>query len=225
MINQMMIAAMIMLIISGCRLEKSTDEQIMDIPYFQQSESGNCVQTNMKMVLKYFHQDKDFSFEYLDNITGRTEGKWTWPAQALKPLVDNCLDTYFCSITPYENITPDFLTIHYGEADGNKMIQQTNWDVLPDAIDYLLASGRYEHKNTTFEELENEFMKGSVIIVTLRFHQVTITGINETHVLVHDPASRPFRVYLKESFKDIWYSSPSDNDIFIIKGIISGCEI
>jgi len=196
-----------------------------EIPFFYQSNSNNCIQTNMKMTLKHFSPGHEYDFQILDQLTGRSGDQWTWPAQAVKPMVDNCMDIYFYSTTPYKQITPEFLKEFYGISDGVTMIAHTNWEVLPGAIDYILTSGRYQKRKTTFAELEEAFNQGSSIIVTLQFHQVTVVGINETHVTVHDPGKGPNVLILRDDFISLWDGTPSDNDIFIIKGRIPGCEV
>jgi len=38
---------LILLMIAGCRIQEK------EIPFFKQTDSGNCLQTNLKMALKY----------------------------------------------------------------------------------------------------------------------------------------------------------------------------
>jgi len=66
----------------------------MPIPFFRQSGS-NCVQTQMKMALGYYYPDRDYSLEFLDNLTWRRPGMWTWFPQALYGLTRLGLDAMF----------------------------------------------------------------------------------------------------------------------------------
>lgn len=217
------------LVLAGCASQASKE-----IPFFKQTDSGNCLQTNLKIALKYYYPEKDYSFEELDKATGRTEGKWTWTSQALRFLTDEGLNSYYYSTTPYFDILEkgeDLIIDYYGETDGNIMIQHTDFDSLYASIYDLGRSDRYENRKLSFHEVETEFEKGNFIIILLdrsilqggsayTGHFFTITAINSTHVVAHDTAGTPNKVIDKETFIKAWNAPGTDNDIIIIKGKI-----
>ena len=47
--------------------------------YTNTSDDTHCYQAGLKMILKYFIPDKDFSWEELDKFTAKVEDLWTWP--------------------------------------------------------------------------------------------------------------------------------------------------
>ena len=57
-----------------------------EIPYFKQPDNTHCFQACLKMVLKYFFPEKEFTFEELDKITDKPKDKWTWSCTALVEL-------------------------------------------------------------------------------------------------------------------------------------------
>jgi hypothetical protein len=221
------ISVSLLLILFGCaNIQK-------EIPFFKQTESGNCLQTNLKIALKYYYPDREYSFEQLDNATGRTEGKWTWTSQALEFLVGEGIDAYYYSTTPYSEILnggEDFIVSYYGEQDAKIMIEHTDFDALYSSIRTLNSSGRYMDQKLDFSIIEQEFRKGNIVIMLIdrnvlenpglsyAGHFVIITGINSTHVKFHDTSGMPNRAVNKAEFLEAWNAKGTDNDAIIIKG-------
>jgi hypothetical protein len=209
------------------------EASVLDIPYYRQTSSGNCMQAQIKMALKYYYPEKDFSFEALDELTGRTSGKWTWTSQLIPVLLDNSLDAYYYSTTPYNNIKEEgrgFILEYYGEEDGNVMISHTNFESLYDSIERLNSNKKFFSRKLDFSEIENEFKKRHIIILvvdrnvlynrngTYAGHGIIITSINQTHISIHDSAELPSLTVEKEQLIKAWNAPGTDNDAIIIKG-------
>lgn len=220
----------VVLIFAGC-----ASQATHDIPFFRQTDSGNCLQANLKIALKYYYPEKEYSFEELDLATGRTEGKWTWISQGLQFLVDQGLDAHYYSTTPYFDILEkgeDFIIEYYGERDGKVMIEHTDFDSLYNSIETLRDSDRFKDEKLDFNSLEDEFNNGNIVMALIdrselsssnsayTGHFVTITYISETHVKFHDTAGTPNRITDKETFIRAWNAPSTDNDVMIIKGKI-----
>ena len=52
-------------------------------------------------------------------------------------------------------------------------------------------------------------------------HGVTITNINQTHVLYHNSNLGPNQAALKEDFIAAWNAKGTDNDVIVVKGRLS----
>ncbi len=223
----------ILILLSACSYQEVSE---IGIPYYRQTSSANCMQTQLKMALKYYFPEKDFSFEELDRLTGRTQGKWTWTSQLLPVLLDNGLDAYYYSTTPYKEIKEGgegFILEYYGQEDGRVMIDHTNFDALYSSIEKLEENKKFFNIKLDFSEIEEEFKKGHIIILlidrkvlfnrqgTFLGHGVTITSINKTHVSIHDSGSGgPNLAVEKEQLIKAWNAPGTDNDAIIIKGKI-----
>ena len=109
--------------------------QPLNIPYQKQS-GPSCVQSQMLMAIKYYFPESILTQADLDQRTGRESNQWTWFSQALPILVEENLDAYYYSLTPYENLTPEFINQFYGD-DGPFMNSVTNWDALTSSIVFL----------------------------------------------------------------------------------------
>ncbi len=54
------------------------------VPFFSNTDDNtHCFQAMLRMILKYFLPEKDFSFAELDKFSGKVKGKWTWSSRAL----------------------------------------------------------------------------------------------------------------------------------------------
>jgi len=49
-----------------------------EVPFYPNTEDNtHCLQACLKMVLKYFIQEKEYSYEDLDRVTAKVPGLWT----------------------------------------------------------------------------------------------------------------------------------------------------
>ena len=209
----------------------TTASQPLDIPYHKQ-QGPSCVQSQMLMAIKYYNPDSQLTQVDLDQRTGRQQNQWTWFSQAIPILIEEGLDAYYYSLTPYDKLTPEFVNEFYGD-DGPFINSVTNWESLQNSIEFLENNpSRYQYKKTAWSEVESSFQKGHVILMiidvnvlnkiegTYAGHGITITNINKTHVTFHNSNSGPNQVAEKQQFQKAWNTKGTDNDIIIIKGTI-----
>ena len=61
----------------------------LSVPFYANPDGVHCLQACLKMVLKYFDPDKDYTWKELDKISAKKENKWTWPTATLLFLIKN----------------------------------------------------------------------------------------------------------------------------------------
>jgi len=202
----------------------------LDIPYHKQT-GPSCVQSQMLMAIRYYYPERQITQAELDERTGRESGQWTWFSQAMPVLEEEGLNAYYYSLTPYENLTPDFINQYYGE-DGPLINSVTNWESLEKSIEFLKNNpNRYSHKKLEWLEIENFFKNRYVILMIIDYntltgqpeksyagHGVIITKINETHVVFHNSDLGPNQAAGKDKFIEAWNAPGTDNDAIIVKG-------
>lgn len=50
------------------------------VPFYSNTKDNtHCFQAVLKMILKYYHPNKDYTWEELDEMSGKKQGLWTWP--------------------------------------------------------------------------------------------------------------------------------------------------
>lgn len=233
---------------SACKELLGVDSEITisfskDVPFFRQTEPGNCLQTNMKMVLKWFFPERDYSLKDLDSSTGRTSrGKWTSTPQAMPALVSEGLDAHFYSSGPLRELVEigrDFLWGHYGERVAKIFLENSDFDSLVHAISMLLQAGRYTLRKLHPHEIEQAFLdEGCMIIMLVDYtklfkhsaynpsgksedysgHFVTLTGFGPRFVQIHDSLGQPNKIVEKERLWEAWNADGTDHDCIIVKG-------
>lgn len=204
-------------------------EKPMDIPYVKQ-EGPSCVPSQVTMALNYYYPEQNYTLEQVDEMTGRKEEKWTWFSQAMPVLLNEGLDAYYFSTTPYYELSPEFVMQYYGPEDGKLINKVTDWEALGKSIEYLSRTNRYQRIKLNWASVEHAFRQGYVILMIIDYHTldgrdglysghgVTITKINQTHVTFHNSAKGPHQSAQKEKFINAWNAPGTDNDIIIIRG-------
>ncbi|MFH1316974.1 MAG: hypothetical protein ABII01_05640 [Candidatus Woesearchaeota archaeon] len=212
-------------IIFGC-----SQSTYLDIPYHEQV-GPSCVPAQVLMALDYYYPDSNYTLAQIDENVGRKDDKWVWFSQALPVLIDEGLDAYYYSASPYQNLTPEFTIRFYGEEDGTVINQVTDWVEFNRSRDYILASSRFYNKVLDWQTVEDEFRKGSVILMIIDIniadkieelpysgHGIIITDIEKDTVTFHDSNGRPNLKIEKSHFIKAWNAPGTDNDVIIIRG-------
>ena len=202
------------------------------IPYFEQV-GPSCVQSQMRIALEYFFPERDYSQDYLDELTGRSSNSWTWFSQAFPVLLNEGLDVYYFSSTPYFMLSPEFVVGYYGKVDGVKINSVTDWVPLYSSIDFLKSSDRFVNEKLSWSDVESFFNQGYLLLMIIDAnvvdgklgrsfagHGVTITDIDDTSVTYHDSVLGPNKKVGKQSFIDAWNAKGTDNDVLVVRGRI-----
>ncbi|MBW2973603.1 hypothetical protein KY346_04370 [Candidatus Woesearchaeota archaeon] len=201
----------------------------LDIPYVKQV-GPSCVSSQVTMALQYYFPERKYTLEQIDSTIGREKEKWAWFSQALPILVNEGLDVHYYSKTPYNRLTPEFVLEYYGIEDGTLINEVTDWNALYNSIDFLRATNRYTNTKLPWQEVEKAVNNGNVCLMIIDYnvlikkpgiysgHGVTITFINQTHVLFHNSNKGPNQKAKKQDFIDAWNAPGTDNDIIIVRG-------
>jgi len=62
------------------------------IPFYPNLDDTHCFQAVIKMVLKYYFPEEEYSWEELEKLTGKKEGLWTWPLYGMLRLKEKGFD-------------------------------------------------------------------------------------------------------------------------------------
>ncbi len=182
----------------------------------------------MAMALRYFDSGT-FTTEQLDELVGRKKNKWTWFSQALPVMLDLGLDAEYYSLSPYYQLTPEYVMEYYGPDIGKTINQVTDWQELQKSIEFLKTTKRYHDRALTWPEIEHAVNSGWLVIILVDSnvlykgagysgHAAVITSIQGNTVTYHDSAKGPDQTATKEQIIAAWSAKGTDNDAFIIKG-------
>lgn len=68
---------------------------IKNVPFFANPDETHCFQACLKMILKYYFPEKDYSWEELDKITQKIPKKATWSEAGYLYLAENNFDVVY----------------------------------------------------------------------------------------------------------------------------------
>ena len=230
MSKKLAIMLAVLLLITAC-VPQEQKTMKMDIPFVKQ-KGPSCVPSQVTMALQHYYPEKGYTLQQIDDKIGRKEDKWAWFSQALPVLVEEGLNAYYYSITPYYQLTPEFVLEYYGQDDGELINEVTDWEELEKSINFLKTTNRHKKKKLSWQEIEMAFSNNNIILMIIDYnvlmntpgryagHGVTITQINQTHVLFHNSAKGPNQKATKQDFIKAWDAPGTDNDAIIIRGKI-----
>lgn len=179
---------------------------MLDIPFYANTpDDTHCFQAALKMVLKYFLPQQEFSFQQLENMTAKVEGKWTWPMAGLLWMKRNNFD-----VLDYENFNykefikrgEEFLLEEYGEEVGKAMIDNS---VVGQEFEYakaLLEEIPIREGVVTIQDIRDVIKEGYAPICVINAsvlnkkegyvgHCVVIKEVGEDTVTLNDPGLPP----------------------------------
>jgi len=161
---------------------------MLEVPFVRQSEPDNCVQACMKMALQWCLPVRDYSFQRLDELSGRNPGSWTWPSQAAVALAAEGLDVRLFSDAPLEGILDGgaaFLRELFGPPSAAAVLARTDLPSLQRSLAVLLHGGDdgaiscdpkgplLVRRRLTREELHEAFLLDELILLPIDYSRVS----------------------------------------------------
>ncbi|NIM47131.1 MAG: hypothetical protein GTN40_03165 [Candidatus Aenigmarchaeota archaeon] len=191
-----------------------------EVPYFKQPDDTHCFQACLKMVLKYFFPEKDFTYEELDKISDKPKDKWTWCCAAAIQIKKMGLKIKIYSNFDYNEFTKtgaNYIRKKYDKEIAEETIEMSDIESEIENAKKMIKENIFELKELLFEDIEKTF-KDYVIILLINSrtinskpgyagHFVVLTGFDENNVYVHDPGindGSANRKIEKDLFKKAW---------------------
>ncbi len=191
------------------------------VPFYSNTpDNTHCFQAALRMVLKYFLPQEEFSWEELENISGKKEGLWTWPTAAMMWMKNRGFDVQDIEMFDYDEFIKDgekYLRKLYGEEAGNEQIAHSD---LSQEIEYakqFLQLDAVTKEIPTVETLRELLKKKYLLTCLINSqtldhkkgyvgHFVIVKGFSESDFILHDPGLPPMenrKVSAKE-FEKAW---------------------
>jgi len=205
------------------------------VPFYSNTpDDTHCFQAALKMVLKFFQPQKDFSWQELEIITAKKGNLWTWPLAGLLWLADNGFDVKNTEIFDYKRFTQEggkYLIEIAGKEVGEAQI--TNSDI-PQEMEY--AKSFLKKIGTailipTINDIKEKLRAGYLVICNVNAHAlnqkpgytghfVVAKGFNEKGLLIHDPGlpALEYRLVEEGIFESAWaYPNPEAKNLMAVK--------
>jgi hypothetical protein len=75
--------------------------------YPNTKDNTHCFQASIRMILKYFFPEKNYSFNTLDVMTHKVKGMWTWPMEGILALHSMGLEVVKIGLFDYAAFSKD----------------------------------------------------------------------------------------------------------------------
>ncbi len=194
------------------------------VPFYANTEDNtHCVQACFKSVLRFFIPNRDFSFDELDQLSKKSEGKGTWWFPMYLELKKMGFDIKEISNFDYEKYYKEgekYLKEIYTKEQGRWYLEKSNLlDVkkyIPEFL-VLVKSVVRKANNNDFERLLSSryLIISDVNYYAIRgkvgygSHSVVVFGFDDEYFYLHDPGLPP-RENLKVS-KKLFQRGGGDN--------------
>jgi hypothetical protein len=192
----------------------------VEVPFYANEDKTHCFQACLRMMLKYFLPEREFTLGELDVISAKVEGLWTWPTAAALWLVDNGFEVRNVETFDYKEFVRkggDYLLSHFGENVGQAQIDHS------DIAQEIKLAGLFNQKIISelripeIADLRSCLDDGYLLGCNVNSHRlsgvggysghfVVIIGYDEESLLLHDPGL-PARQNLRisnEVFERAW---------------------
>lgn len=177
-----------------------------NVPFYSNtSDDTHCFQAALKMVLKYFKPEEEYSWEKLDTITNKKENMWTWPMAGLLWMHQQGFDVKDIEPFDYETFISQkekYLLEEFGQEVGQASIDHTDINQELHFAKELLQSNLYERRVPKREEIVTLLKEKYIIICSVNSnklngkegyigHMVVVKGYTDKGFVLHDPGLPP----------------------------------
>lgn len=197
------------------------------VPFYSNTpDDTHCYQAALKMVLKYFLPDKDYSWKDLEKFTAKKEGLWTWPTQSFMNLINLGFDVIDIDDMDNKKFIEEggqYLINKYGKEVGEKQIERSDIKQEIRLMKKYEKYGKHKIQMPTFKMLEELLDQGYLVVCNINAyklndkpgyagHFVVTYGYRSKNLHLHDPGlpAMENRIVSYEQFKKAW-DYPNEN--------------
>ncbi len=191
------------------------------LPFYENTKDDtHCYQAVLRMALKHFEPEVDWTLSALDLLSAKRPGKYTWATASVIALLKKGYDVKGASLFDSERFVElgeKYLIEFYGVDDGNVQIQNCN---VAQEIRLTRQLNRLvppEVREPDLQEVQKLLDDGYVVITNVNSralngldgyvgHFVVVLKVGDDGVEVHDPGLPPQanRVVPKDVFDTAW---------------------
>ena len=192
-----------------------------DIPFYQNtSDNTHCFQASLRMILKHFLPEREFSWKDLEQMTEKKQDLWTWQLAGILWMQANGFEVRNKEIFDYEEFIQHgekYLLEEFGKEVGNAQIKYSDIDQERHLSEIFVRLVQTEKSVPTTRDIKELLQKGFLMIINLNSnilnkksgydgHSVVITSIEDSFIFLHDPGlpPKPNRKVALNAFEKAW---------------------
>lgn len=170
-------------------------------PFYPNTDDLHCFEASLRMVLKHFLPEQEYTWEQLDELTGKRAGKWSWPQRAMLALKDMGFEVVDMDTFDYQAFSEqgaDYLFSYYKPGVGEEQVKNSDIPNEMEVAKRYAASGIHALKVPGIEDIMSCLAEGYLVICNVNSrtlagrrgyagHAVLVYEADENHVTFHDP--------------------------------------
>lgn len=205
------------------------------VPFYANTrDNTHCFQAALRMVLKYFAPEREFTWEKLDTITAKVKGLWTWPTAGMLWLTQNGFDVKDVEVFNYEQFVEkgkQYLFEEFGQEIADAQATHSNLEQEQELSKQFLHSVGYENRIPTLFDIDHLLSDGYLLICNINSaalsnvkgytgHFVVVYESDDTFLHIHNPGlpAQEGQKVEKRLFESSWaYPNDRAKNILAIK--------
>lgn len=209
--------------------------KINHVQFFENAADNNsCFQACLKMVLKYYLPNENYSWLELDRVTAKKQGLWTWPMAGLVWMQENNFKVINIELFDYKEFIDNperYLIDYYGEEVGHDQIKNSDIEQGVKFSKKLIEVVEVENRSPNFNDIKKLINDGYLIIVNVNSsaldgyngytgHFVVVIGFDNFSIYLNDPGlpGQSNRQISLDVFKKAWsYPDSKANNVMAFK--------
>lgn len=206
-----------------------------NVPFYPNlSDNTHCLQAGLKMILKYFQPNKNFSWKELEQISQKQPAKWTWPLSSMVWMKNQSYDVVCIEVFDYKEFISKkekYLYSFYGKEVAKAQIKNSNIDQEIDNAKKLIKANIVKVGIPNIKTIKSLLSKGYLVTCHINSqtlndkdgyigHFVVIKGFDKNILIINDPGLPPFsnRKVSFYKFNKSWaYPNKSSKNIMAFK--------
>ena len=207
----------------------------VDVPFYSNTQDNtHCYQAALKMVLKYFKPNEEYSWEQLDQITAKVKDLWTWPTASMIWLNEKGFELIDIEIFDWDKFSKQgesYLIDFYGEEVAKEQIKHGDIEQEKKLARNLVERIKIQNRLPSIDDIKELLSKGYLIIALINSskinqkdgytgHFVVIKSFDENNLVINDPGLPPLenREVSYELFIQSWaYPYENAKNLLAIK--------
>lgn len=191
-------------------------------PFFGNTPDDlHCLHASLRMVLKHFEPNADYSWEALDEIIGFRPGNWTWPTRAMLWLKRRGYEIRSIESVNSQRLAMEgrpYFAEQYGADVAAAQFAHCDFEQEMELLKQYLAEVEIpEHREPQLQDIRHMLRDGFVPIVNVNSgalngrndyvgHFVVLLGADLKRIRLHDPGLPHFpnRLVKFPDFEKAW---------------------
>lgn len=173
--------------------------------YSNTDDDTHCFQAALKMVLRFFWPERDFSWQELEKITAKVEGLWTWPTASLLWLQENGFEVKNIEVFDHGRFASEggkYLVNFFGKEVGEIQIEHSDINQEMAYAKEFIKKIQPIVKIPTIHDIRQLLEDGYLVVCNVNSHAlnneagyaghfVVVKGFDNNTLIIHDPGLPP----------------------------------